>query len=247
MAYTRIALSVTVCLVFAAALSAAEPECATNYHADGKSAETFVLTSLTPQAVIERLPRQLASEGVAMYTSQPDKGTLNADGLDVRAEMEGDVTRVTFHSSVSANSALLCRYAGLVGNPPKPHKALPVQDSAAIARIKHELLRARTIIQPNGAGSDVTFKSPDDFLEFAITDSTDLADGKRRYEVSMLLPRSICNISSEDAEDGGTIFIGKKPKPRTKPVRVEASLIFAREGETWELTDSAITKIASTK
>lgn len=247
MSYARIALSVAVCLLFTAALSAAESECATNYHADGKAAETFVLTSLTPQAVIERLPRLLAAEGVTMYTSQPDKGNLNADGLDVKAETAGEATRVTFHSSAGANNALLCRYASLVGNPPKPHKALPEQDPAVIARIKHELLRTRTIIQPNGAGSDVTFKSPDDFMEFAITDITQLSEGKGKYEVSMLLPRSICNISSEDAEDGGTIFIGKKPKPRTKPVRVEASLVFAREGEVWELTNSEITKIASTK
>ena len=54
-----------------------------------------------------------------MYTSQPDKGTLNADGLDVKAETAGYATRVTFHSSVGANNALLCRYAILVGNPPK--------------------------------------------------------------------------------------------------------------------------------
>src|SRR5438477_11401197 len=111
----QLVLSAAACLV-AAAVLAEEPECATNYRSDSASAETFVLTSLTPQAVIERLPRKLNAAGAAMEWAEPDKGTLKAGALAVNAEVSGNVTRVTFHSSPAADKLTLCRYATLVGN-----------------------------------------------------------------------------------------------------------------------------------
>jgi hypothetical protein len=61
----KLILSAAACLL-AAAVFAEEPECATNYKSDGGSAETSVLTSLAPSAVIERLPRKLNAAGATM-------------------------------------------------------------------------------------------------------------------------------------------------------------------------------------
>ena len=249
MSYTRIALSAAACLVVAAAASAAEPECATNYHSDGKTAQTFVLTALTPQAAIERLPRLLAAEGVPMDTSQPEKGILNAEGLDVKAEAAGDATRVTFRSSVGANQVLLCRYASLVGNPPKPRKALPPQDPALIAKLKNDLIRWHQIVQTDtGRGlNHALLDSEDVFLEFEIEDIKQVTDDKLQYQLSMLLPASACLISKEDSALASNGFIGRDTPPRTKPVRVDATLIYTKTGNASRVTDAFITKIESIK
>jgi hypothetical protein len=227
----------------------AEPECATNYHADGKSAQTFVLTSLTPQTVIERLPGLLVAEGVAMDTSQPEKGILNAEGLDVKAETAGDATRVTFRSSVGANQALLCRYAGLVGNPPKPRKARPPQDPALIAKLKNDLIRKHQIVENDkGRGlNHAELESEEVFLEFEIEDLKQVDDTKFEYDLSMLLPAAACLISKEDSGLASNGFIGKDTPQRTKPVRVAATMIYTKTGSSSRLTDAFITRIESVK
>ncbi len=246
MPYRRIALSAAACLI-AAALFAEEPECATNYRPDGKSSETFVLTSLTPKAVIERLPRMLVAGDASMQWSDPEKGILKAEGLDVKAEATGNVTRVTFRSSTGADRTTLCRYASLVGNPPLP----PVpQDPALIAQMKDDLIRKHQIVQPGGSpslNSTATFASLSDFLELEIKSVKQLAGDKRQYELSMLLPRAACSIASEDMADGSAGFGGRDTKPRTKPVRVEATLIYTNGGGTWHLAEATISHIESTK
>src|SRR5436309_2664333 len=115
MVYRRILLSAIACLL-AAAVFAAEPDCATNYRTDGSATETSVVTGLTPKAVIEGLPRKLAAAGASMHWANPEKGILKAEGLDVKAEVSGNITRVTFRSSAAADKGTLCRYASLVGN-----------------------------------------------------------------------------------------------------------------------------------
>jgi len=241
MSYRRIALAAAACLI-AATLFAEEPECAANYHSDGKSAETFVLTSLSPSAVIERLPRMLIAAGASMRSSDPDKGSLKAEGLDVNAEPSGTATRVTFRLATGADKAALCRYASLVGNPPVPQVA---QDPALIARMKDDLIRTHRIAQPlaNGAFNDATFASLTDFLELTIKSAKDLPGGKRQYELSMLLPRSSCTVAGEDVEDASAGFGGQVAFPRTKPVRIEATLVY----ENLHLTEATISNLESTK
>jgi hypothetical protein len=241
MSYRRIALTAAACLV-SATLFAKEPECAANYHSDGTSAETFVLTSLTPSEVIERLPRMLIAAGASMRWSDPAKGSLKAEGLDVNAEPSGNATRVTFRLAAGGDKAALCRYASLVGNPPVP----PVpQDPALIARMKDDLIRTHRIAQPlaNGAVNDATFASLTDFLELRIKSAKDLPGGKRQYELSMLLPRAACTIAGEDIEDVTAGFGGQAAAPRTKPVRVEATLVY----ENLHLTEATISNLESTK
>ena len=245
MPYRRIAVSAVACL-FTAVLYGEDPECATNYHSDGKSAETFVMTGLTPQAVIERLPSLLIAAGASMQSSEPQKGLLKAEGLDVKAETSGNATRVTFHIATAADKTTLCRYASLVGNPPVP----PVpQDPALIAQMKDELIKKHQIIQPNiSVGLNAaTFGSRADFLELTIKSVKQLASDKRQYELSMLLPRAICNIATEDIADVSAGFGGRNAQPHTTPVRVEASLLYTNNGEGWHLAEAAITQIESTK
>jgi hypothetical protein len=240
-----IALSVAACLA-AAALLAEEPECATNYRSDGQSAETFVMTSLAPKTVIERLPRMLIGAGATMRWTEPDKGLLKAEGLDVKAELSGSATRVTFRLATAADKTTLCRYASLVGNPPLPPVA---QDPALIAQIKNDLVKLHRIEHriSNGGFDTVTFSSREDFLELTITSVKDLAADKRQTGVSMLVPRAVCTISSEDVAAGIAGFAGHDTPPRTKPVRIEASLMYAKNGDAWQLTAATISQIESTK
>lgn len=244
MSYRRIALTAAVCLI-ATTLFAEEPECAANYRSDGKSAETFVLTSLTPSAVIERLPRMLIAAGASMRWSDPAKGSLKAEGLDVRAEPSGNATRVTFRLATGGDKTALCRYASLVGNPPVP--AVP-QDPALIAQMKDDLIRKHQLVQPTGNGTvnTATLSALTDFLELTITSIKDLP-GKREYGLSMLLPRSACDLAGEDVEDVTSGFGGLAAAPHTKPVRVEATLIYAGDGKERHLTGVTISNIESTK
>jgi len=240
-----IALSIAACLV-AAALFAEEPECAINYRSDGQSAETFVITSLTPKEVIERLPRMLIGAGATMRWTEPDKGLLKAEGLDVKAEVSGSATRVTFRLAPTADKAAVCRYASLVGNPPLP----PVpQDPARIAQIKDDLIKLHRIEHraSNGGIDTATFSSREDFLELTMKSTKDLAADKRQTGVSMLVPRAACDIVGEDVAAGIAGFAGRDTPPPTKPVRIEASLIYAKSGDVWQLTEVRISQIESTK
>lgn len=245
MSYRRIALTAAACLV-SATLFAEEPECAANYHSDGESAETFVLTSLTPSMVIERLPRMLVAAGASMRWSDPSKGSLKAEGLDVNAEPSGNATRVTFRLATGGDKTTLCRYASLVGNPPVP--AVP-QDPALIAQMKDDLIRKHELVQPSGSGAfnSATLSGLTDFLELTIRSVKDLPGETRQYEVSMLLPRSICDVAGEDVADATSGFGGQVAAPRTKPVRVEATLIYAGDGKDRHLTGVTISNIESTK
>jgi hypothetical protein len=228
-------------------LFAQEPLCATNYSSDGKSATTFVLTSLTPQAAIERLPRLLVKAGVTMQWAEPDKGLIKADGLDVQAERSGDATRVTFRSSANADKKTLCSYASLVGSVPVEKKSVD-QDPALIARMEDDLLKKHQIVQPAvGSGlNNAIFSSLTDFLEFVITDIT-TASASKVYEVSMLLPRSACAIAIEDIDDSSRAMNGILPETHSKPVRVKARLVYVTDGAAPHLTDATIISIESTK
>ena len=245
MRFHQIALSAAACLI-AAALFGEEPECAIHYHADGKSAETFVLTSLTPPQVIERLPGRLIDAGVSMRTTEPEKGILKGDGLDVSAEASGDATRVTFRSSNGADKATLCRYASFIGNPPKP--SVP-QDPALIAQMKDDLIEKHRIsrTEVNRTVSTATFSSLADFLELKITGVKPLDSETRQYDVSLLLPRTACTVASEDMADSASGFGGEVAPPHTKPVRVEATLVYAGHKGVWHLADVTIARLESTK
>ncbi|HEX3071628.1 MAG TPA: hypothetical protein VHX14_23905 [Thermoanaerobaculia bacterium] len=238
----------TLLLAFSAGqLFAQEPPCATNYTSDGKSSTTFVLTTLTPQATVERLPSLLGKAGVVMEWSVPDKGLIQADGLDVHTEKSGDATRVTFHSPANADKKTLCSYASLVGGVPVKKKAV-AQDAALIARMKDDLLKKHQIMQPvvGGGLNHATFSSMNDFLEFAVTDIK-TSSASKEYEVSMLVPRSAGSIASEDLDDSSLILRGIQPDKRTKPVRIEARLVYVTDGATTQLSDATIISIASTK
>jgi hypothetical protein len=245
MSYRRIVLAAAVCLA-AATLLAEEPECAVNYHSDGKSAETFVLTDLTPSAVIERLPRMLIAAGATMRSSDPQKGLLKAEGLDVIAEPAANATRVTFRLTAAVDKAMLCRYASLVGNPPGP---AVVQDPALIARMKADLIAKKQLVQPlaNGAFNTATLSAPADFLELTIRSAKDLPGDKRQYELSLLLPRAICDIAGEDVEDASAGLGGQVSFARTKPVLVEMTLIYSGDGKERHLSEMIIANIDSTK
>jgi hypothetical protein len=251
MSRQRIALSALSCLIAAMVCSdralAEEPECATNYHNDGNSAETFVMTRLTPPAVVERLPRLLVAAGVVMQWAEPGKGVIKAEGLDVKAQTSGDATRVSFHSSSAADKSTLCRYAALVGSPPLVKKAV-AQDPALIARMQDDLLKRHQIIEPGASSglNNAEFHSLSDFLDFAITDIR-VEAGKHVYEISMLLPRSLCGIASEDIDDTALVMIGQRPNQHPKPARVEAMLVYEGEGVSSHLTDATIKHIESTK
>jgi hypothetical protein len=243
MRYRPLVLSLATCLV-AAVLVAEEPECATNYRSDGQSAETFVTTSLAPKAVIERLPRMLIGAGATMRWTEPEKGLLKAEGLDVKAEVSGDATRVTFRLATAADKAAVCRYASLVGNRPVP------QDPALIAQIEDDLLKLHQIEQKTAAGglNTATLSSRNDFLELTIKGGRELAGDKRQTEVSMLLPHAVCALSGEDVEDGIAGFAGREARPpRTKPVRVDASLVYTKTGGVWQLTGTTISRFERTK
>jgi hypothetical protein len=244
----RILFSIAASLI-ASTVLADEPECAANYKSDATSADTAVLTVLTPAAVIETLPYKLAAAGATMEWSNPSKGTLKAGSLDVKAAASGTVTRVTFHSSPAADSATLCRYATLVGNPPLPPAPPVAQDPALIAQMKNDLRLKHQIVQPGATRglNNATFRSLDDFLQFAITGIKDLPNDKREYNVSMRVPRDTCAIAAEDIEIGSSAMLGQSDTHLTKPAQVEATLIYAKDGAAWKLTDAFITHIESTK
>lgn len=228
-------------------LLAADAPCAANYSSAGKSASTFVMTSLTPEAVVERLPRLLMKNGVVMQSAEPAKGTIQAAGLDIKAEAIGGATRVTFRSTseTPADKDTLCRYASLSGAPPL---ASVVQDPALIVRMKNDLMTKQRIVQPEqGKGlNNATIKSLDDFLDFTVTGLTH-SPGKDEYEISMLLPRSACAIVSEDLADAAEGMNGRNAPRRTQPVRVKARMIYENEAVGSHLTDASIISIESTK
>ena len=244
----KLILSAAACLL-AAAVFAEEPECAVNYKSDGSSAETSVLTSLAPSAVIERLPRKLNAAGATMDWAEPAKGTLKAGALLVNAEATGNATRVTFRSSSAADKATLCRYAALVGNPPLPPEAAFPQDPALIAQMKDELLKKHQIVQPDiGKGlNNATFRTADDFLEFKIKRMKELAADKRQYDVAILVPRAACGVVIEDIDDASDAISGHSPLTRTKPVRVDTAVIYVNKDGAWRFSDATISHIESVK
>jgi hypothetical protein len=244
----RIALSIAACLL-ASAVLAEEPECGANYKSDAMSSQTSVLTTLAPKEVIAALPYKLAAAGATMEWSQPEKGILKAGSLDVKAEAAGGVTRVVFHASPAADQATLCRYATLVGNPPLPPAPPVPQDPALIAQMKNDLRLKHQIAQPiiGGGINHVTFRALKDFLEFTITGIKDLPDNKREYSVTMVLPRELCSIAAEDLDDLTLGMNGQSAKPRSKPGRAEATLIYAKDGADWNLADAFLTHIESVK
>jgi hypothetical protein len=243
----RVLIPIAACLI-AAAVLADEPECATNYKSDATSAQTSVMTALTPKAVIEMLPRKLAAAGAAMEWAQPTKGILKAGSLDVKAEASGNVTRVVFHTSPAADKDTLCRYATLVGNPPvAPAPSVP-QDPAMIAQLKNDLRLQHQIVQPGTSGlNKAKFESPDDFLQFVIKGIKNSSDNKREYDVSIQMPPYSCGIASEDLDISAMAMLGQREARRTKPVRVEATLVYTKDSADWKLADAFITHIESTK
>lgn len=244
----RIAISVASCLI-AVVAAGQESECATSYRADGKASQATVMTSLDPQAVVTRLPRLLIAAGLTMRWTEPEKGTLKAEGLEVQAEKAGSVTRVTFYSSVGADKDVLCRYAGLVGSPASAMAPPVPQDPALIAQMKDDLLKKQTITQPDtGIGpSSAAFHSATDFTDFRITTAKETAD-QRVYSVSVLLPHEACILASETVDDAVGGFGGKGSPVRTKPVRVDVSLIYyLKDAGQWRLADATISHIETTK
>jgi hypothetical protein len=244
----RIVFSIAACLL-ASAVLADEPECASNYKSDATSSETSVLTVLAPKAVIELLPYKLAAAGATMDWSNPEKGVLKAGSLDVKAVASGKVTRVIFHASPAADKATLCRYATLVGNPPLPPAPPIPQDPALIAQLKNDLRLKHSIVQPGATNglNNATFRSLDDFLQFAITGIKDLSNDKREYDVSIQMPPYACAIASEDMTISSLAMLGQRETQRTKPARVEVTLIYAKDSAGWKFTDAFITHIQSEK
>lgn len=244
----RIFFSTAACLLASAAL-AGEPECGTNYKSDATSASTSVLTVLAPKAVIEVLPYKLAAAGATMEWSNPDKGILKAGALDVKAEASGSVTRVTFHSSPAADQATLCRYATLVGNPPLPPAPPVPQDPALIAQMKDNLLKKGTIVQPGDTRglNHANFRTLDDFLQFTVTGIKNPSSDKREYTVSIQMPPYACAIASEDLVISTQAMLGQREARRTKPVRVDATLLYSKDSAGWNLADAFITHIESIK
>jgi hypothetical protein len=246
MTYRRIALSAAACLI-ASALFGEEPECATNYRSDANASETFVMTGLSPKAAIERLPRLLAAAGASMQWTEPEKGVLKAKDLDVKAEVSGNATRVTFRSSTGADKTALCRYAALVGNPPPP--PMPAQDPALIAQLEDDLIAKHQIDmrKVHGGRNSAILASRTDFLELTIKSVKQLAADKRQYEISMLLPRAACVVAAEDTADAAAGFGGISGPQHAKQVRVEATLDYTNAGGTWHLTDATISHIEGMK
>jgi hypothetical protein len=243
----RLVLTTAACLI-ASAVLADEPECASNYKAAAASSETSVLTVLAPKVVIEALPYKLAAAGASMEWSNPEKGILKAGPLDVKAEASGKVTRVIFRASPAADKATLCRYATLVGNPPLPPAPPVPQDPALIAQLKNDLRLQHEIVQAGTNGlNKAIFGSLDDFLQFVITGIKNPSDDKREYAVSIQMPPYSCGIASEDLDISTLAMLGQREARRTKPVQVEATLIYAKDSAGWKLTDAFITHIESMK
>ena len=183
-----------------------------------------------------------------MEWSDPSKGILKAGPLDVKAAASGSVTRVTFHASPGSDKATLCRYATLVGNPPVPPAPPVPQDPALIAQMKTDLRMQHEIVQPGTSGlNKAIFLSLDDFIQFVITGIKDLPNDKREYNISIQMPPYSCGIASEDLDISTLAMLGQREAARTKPVRVEATLNYAKDSAGWKLTDAFITHMESMK
>ena len=247
MLFQRIAISCTICLIAVVAFGE-DPDCAASYRAAGKTSQASFMTALDPRAVVLRLPRLLIAAGLTMQTSELEKGLLHAEGLEVKAELAGNATRVTFYSSVGADKDLLCRYAGLVGSPASAMPPPVQQDPALIARMKGDLLKKQKIAEPDtGIGpSTVTFHSLSDFTDFKIASMKETAD-KRLYEISIILPHEACVLASEIVETIAAGFGGKVVPPRTEPVRADVSLVYVKDADAWRLGDATISRIARTE
>jgi hypothetical protein len=244
----RFALTAAAFLI-AADVVAQEPECAKNYRLDGPSSETFVLTSLSPRDVIQKLPSPLIADGVTMEWTQPEKGILKAEGLDVIAQVTGTSTKVTFRATPAAGNPALCRYASLVP-PPVPPPVAVIQDPKLVAQLKSDLLVKQQIIQPGATRglNRAAFYAEKDFLEFTIVAARTASSEAREYDVSIVLPRYNCGIAREEMDDSGMAISGQGEITRTKPARVEATLTYARVAAgTWRLSDAVITHIESVK
>jgi len=194
------------------------------------------------------LRRLLIAAGLTMQWSDPAKGTLKADGLEVKAEQAGRATRVTFLSSVGADKDVLCRYAGFVGSPASEMPPPVPQDPSLIAQMKTDLLKKQKVLQADtGYGpSTVTFHSQDDFADFKITAVKETAD-ERRYEISVLLPSEACILARENVDDAAAGFGGATETPKTQPVRASVSLTYRSDAGVWHLADAAISHIERTK
>jgi len=125
-------------------------ECATNFRGTGSLTETTVeVANRTPEQVINRLAPRLQAGGVAMKSTEPKRGLLDAVGLSVTAEASGRATRVTFHSSTSADQATLCRYAGMLADPPLT--------SNDVARFREASVSDEEVIRRIIAAIDIRF------------------------------------------------------------------------------------------
>ena len=173
--------------------------------------------------MIERLPRKLAAAGAPMRMSQPAKGTLKAGGLDVKAEVNGNVTRVTFPPRSPPTKRLFAvtdRSSAIRLGPKAAGRAGCGAHRADEGRSDQETSDhpERLVQRLDWAKFTIDRR----FSRVRITDIKNIAEGKRQYEISMLLPRSICGIAREDIADASQGLLGKNQQVRTKPVRVDA-------------------------
>lgn len=127
-------LAAALSLVSAVALADDTP-CAKNYRAvDASTSETTVeVPGRAPSVIISRIAPRLLASGVAINTSSPERGTLDAEGLTMRAVADGAKTRVTFRSSAHADAATLCRYAALLIDEPLTNETIIRMSNAGTA------------------------------------------------------------------------------------------------------------------
>jgi len=247
MNFRRLAL-VAPLLLIAHALHAEDSECARNYHSTGTGSETFVTTGLTPHEVTQKLPQLLAGAGAEMQWADAAKSLIKAATLEVQSSASGATTIVTFRSSAGADNAALCRFAALVPPVPKP-VVLPPQDPQLIAQIKNDLLIKHELVQPGPTIglNHVRFRSGKDILSLVISAIRPPTATAREYDVTLLVERAACAIADEDLDDTSGQFVGAGSPVRTKPARVDATLVYMKEGAAWQLTDATITHIESIK
>jgi hypothetical protein len=118
----------------------------------------------------------------------------------------------------------------------------------SIADIREDLLRKHEIVQQSTQGlSHVRFRSEADFLALDVLNATSFGANGVVYRVSMLVPADASNVASEALDDVATAMTGSDHVDRTKPARVEATLIYTHDGPLWHLTDANITHIETTK
>jgi hypothetical protein len=113
-------------------------------------------------------------------------------------------------------------------------------DSRTPAEIRADLLARKEIGVLNNRAM---FRTEADFLEFAVVNSRPVAANMREYKVSMLMPRDAATVATEDMSDAATGFAGEHAGERTRPIRVEATLLYTHEAGTWHLTTADITRI----